>query len=136
MPDPSADRPLLLPESDLQLVIDAMAEAQCYCSAGFRCSSHWTEAEAALTALAAAGRLLLASAERSEWMEFGTETVYPAGHDFGPAVVVHPRADAEGARVWAEVVLRRGATSARPVRRSKVMYVGRWVEVDPAAEEE
>lgn len=75
VPDPSADRPLLLvekiksfTEEDVELVVDAMAEAHCYCPPGPRCSSHYTEAEAALTALATTGRLLPVDAEhREEW---------------------------------------------------------------------
>lgn len=128
MTDPSADRPLLLPEKifseeDIQLVADALTASN---------ARRWEEqlpvpawcdlATAALHALATAGRLLPPSAEHRE--EWRVQRMDIESHKWEPYLMEN-RADAERFcedAVWGE--------HARVERREIVTWVGPWVEVD------
>lgn len=127
MPDLSADRPLLLPEEpfteeDFDLVRTALDKVGRFGEIATRSAI----AEAVLTALAAAGRLLPPDAEhREEW------SLWLSGSPGVAAGVAWDQTfdSEEEAREQAASFLGHGWTVAKPVRCD--VWAGPWVEVDP-----
>jgi hypothetical protein len=140
MPDPSADRPLLLPEEpfteeDVDLLDHALVAADCVHGAigpghvGCTLACSRCIARKALAALAAAGRLLPASAEhREEWTYTATiGNVDRHGEDNAEAYETREDAVAQIAFTRQHYPAL-SVTDVRYVRRD--VFTGPWTEVD------
>ena len=134
MPDPSADRPLLLPEEpfteeDVSIVEGALTDWLQDCCIDGGALSYDGGVRRALTALAAAGRLLPADADRDEeWTVRYTMNGDPKPPEWG-GHVFSDRDEAElHIATWRRVYPDLTYTDVHYLQRD--LFTGPWVEVD------